>query len=67
MDKKVLIIFIILILVVVAGIYYFGFGGKKEITEKKGELVSPLEKMPSVNPFDKVINPFRDLYKNPFK
>ncbi len=28
---------------------------------------NPLKNMPSANPLEKVVNPFRDLYKNPFK
>lgn len=29
--------------------------------------VKPMEKMPSVNPFEEVVNPFEGSYKNPFK
>lgn len=27
---------------------------------------NPLENMPSVNPYEKTANPFKDSYKNPF-
>ena len=81
MDKKVLIIFIIVVLVVAVGVYYFsyqkgyqaGYGegveiGKASVKVEAGAVVtSPLEKMPETNPFEKVINPFKELYKNPFK
>lgn len=74
MNKKFLIIFIIVILVVVGVVYYFWYQkGKKtglEITTPtllKAAVTNPLEKMPETNPFDKGINPFKTLYKNPFK
>ncbi len=64
-----------------AGVYYFsyGFGYKtgyeagKEIgkaaakTEAGAAVENPLEQMPSTNPFEKAVNPFKELYKNPFK
>lgn len=30
-------------------------------------ITNPLENMPSVNPIEKVVNPFEEPYKNPFK
>ncbi len=58
--------------------YLAGFESAKELTQAKAEgeeeeidmgniVSSPLEKMPSINPLEKVINPFKGLYKNPFK
>lgn len=81
MDKKTLIISIIVVLVVVGGVYYFSYQkgfrvGYKEGVEtgraaaqvKAGEVVTnPMEKMPETNPFEAMINPFKELYKNPFK
>jgi len=81
MEKKTLIIFIVVVLVVAGGVYYFsyqkgykaGYGegveiGKASVKVEAGAVVTnPLEKMPETNPFEKVINPFKDLYKNPFK
>ena len=81
MDKKILIIFTVVVLVVAVGVYYFSYkkgysAGYKEGKEvgraaaqvKAGEVVTnPMEKMPETNPFEKVINPFKELYKNPFK
>lgn len=81
MDKKTLLIFLGGVLVVAAGVYYFSYqkgfsvgfqagkeAGRAAAQVKPGEVVSnPLEKMPSTNPFEEVINPFKELYKNPFK
>ena len=77
MKKSYLIIFIIAVLVVVGGVYYFGYQkgykagvetGRAAAQVKAGEVVTnPLEKMPETNPFEGVINPFKELYKNPFK
>jgi len=80
-EKKTLIIFIIVVLVVAGGVYYFsyqkgykaGYGvgmeiGKASVKVEAGAVVTnPLEKMPETNPFEGVINPFKELYKNPFK
>lgn len=42
--------------------------GKAAAKTTPGQAVSnPLEEMPSTNPFEKAVNPFKDLYKNPFK
>lgn len=77
MNKKTLIIFIIVVLVVAAGVYYFGFqkgyklgvetGRAAAGTSAGAAVTNPLEKMPETNPFGEVINPFKELYKNPFK
>jgi len=58
--------------------YKAGYGkgveiGKASVKVEAGKIeagavvTNPLEKMPETNPFEKVINPFRELYKNPFK
>ena len=77
MKPKVVIIFIVLILLAAGGAYYFGYQlgyGKgveagKAVTEvgAGGAVQAPLEQMPSTNPFEQAVNPFKDLYKNPFK
>ena len=81
MDRKNLIIFIIAIAAVAVGVYYFsyqkgyktGFEAGKEAGIAAGKttagqaVTNPLEAMPSVNPFEKAVNPFKELYKNPFK
>ena len=73
MNKKFLIIFIVVVLGVAAGCYYFGYQKGKEagiIAAKSSAgaaVTNPLEKMPETNPFEKAVNPFKDLYKNPFK
>ncbi len=81
MDRKNLIIFIITIVAVAAGVYYFsykkgyktGFNVGKEAgiaaskTTAGQAVANPLEAMPSTNPFEKAVNPFKELYKNPFK
>ena len=81
MDKKNLIIFIVAILVVAAGTYYFsyqkgfkvGYDAGKEVgraavkTGAGAAVENPLGEMPSTNPFENAVNPFKDLYTNPFK
>ena len=77
MDKKTLIIFIVVVLVVAGGCYYFGFQKGFTLGKEAGRIAAqaspeaavtnPMEKMPETNPFEKVINPFKELYKNPFK
>ena len=77
MNQKTLIIFILVILAVAAGVYYFGFqrgyklgveiGRTAAETSAGTAVTNPLEKMPETNPFGEVVNPFKDLYKNPFK
>lgn len=42
--------------------------GRAAAKIEAGEAVSnPMENMPSTNPFDKVINPYEEAYKNPFE
>lgn len=77
MSKKILVVFIIVVIIVAAGVYYFGYQkgydagkevGRAASQVKPGEVVTnPMEKMPETNPFEKVVNPFKELYKNPFK
>ena len=77
MNKKALAIFIIVVLAVAGGTYYFGYRkgyvagvetGMIAAQVEPGQVVTnPMEKMPSTNPFQGVINPFKELYKNPFK
>lgn len=81
MEKKVFIIFIGVVLMVAIGVYFLAYKKGYELGYKEGievgraaaqvgagEVVTnPLEKMPSTNPFERVINPFKELYKNPFK
>lgn len=76
-----MIILIVTVLVVGVGVYYFsyqkgykvGYEAGKEIgkaaakTEAGAVVENPLEQMPSANPFEEVVNPFKELYKNPFK
>lgn len=53
--------------------YKTGYDKGKEVGQaaaktELGEAVSnPLEEMISTNPFERVVNPFKELYKNPFK
>jgi len=75
--KKFTPIFIIVLLLVAAGAYYFGYqqGYGKGMEAGKaaaqvgagGAVQAPLGEMPSTNPFEKAVNPFKELYKNPFK
>ena len=71
MKKKLLIILIVVALVVVAaGIYYYFYYQKSQEVAgviPKAAVSNPLEKMPETNPFEKAVNPFKDLYQNPFK
>lgn len=81
MNKKILIIFVAAIIIVAGGVYYFsyqmayqkGYDAGKEAgiaaqkTTAGAAVTNPLEQMPSTNPFEKTVNPFKDLYKNPFK
>jgi len=80
-NAKILAIFIVVVLVVVGGVYYFsyqagygkGYDAGKEAgiaaqkTTAGAAVTNPLEQMPTTNPFEKAINPFKDLYTNPFK
>lgn len=66
-------LFILLIIVLVGAAVYIAYQkgylqspGKEKVSPWQG-IENPLEKMPSTNPFAKIINPFKALYKNPFK
>lgn len=75
MNKKTCIIFVVILLVVALGVYYCSYqiGYKKGFAAgiQKGSVFSgvgnPLENMPSINPLEGVVNPFKEGYKNPFK
>ena len=73
---------IILVFVAAAGVYYgilrkgkgsqqfikgVGFDIGTDIGDIGEVTANAFKNMPSVNPLEKVVNPFRDLYKNPFK
>lgn len=72
-----MVIFIISFLALTALAYYFGYqkglavgkeiGRAASQTEAGTAVQNPLEQMPSTNPFEEVVNPFKELYKNPFK
>ena len=78
---SLIIIFVIVVLIVAVGVYYFAYKkgysvgyeegketGRAAAQVGAGEVVTnPMEKMPSTNPFEKVVNPFKEGYKNPFK
>lgn len=78
----ILIALKIVVLVVVGTVVYYlsyqkgyktGYEAGKEVgraaavVKPEKAVTNPLEKMPETNPFEKVINPFKELYKNPFK
>ncbi|RJQ31235.1 hypothetical protein C4572_02795 [Candidatus Parcubacteria bacterium] len=78
---KKLIIVIIILAAVLGGIYYYysiKSGDLSQMVEQQENLAedsdsvsseegqSPVANVPSVNPLDKT-NPFKDVYKNPFK
>ena len=80
MDKKLLVLVLVgTILAVAAGVggdffgYQKGYGAGVEIgraAAKTGAgtvVANPLEKLPEINPFEKVVNPFEAGYINPFK
>lgn len=77
MDKKVLIVLILVLLLAAGGAYFFGYQkgyakgmkvGRAAVQAGAGGAVSnPLGEMPSTNPFEEAVNPFKDLYQNPFK
>lgn len=77
MNTKIIAVFIVVLALAAAGAYYFGYqrgyDAGKEVgiaaakTEAEATVTSPLEKIPETNPFEQVVNPFKDLYKNPFK
>lgn len=74
---KIIIIFILVLLLVGAGAYYFGYqlgygkgmkvGRAAAQTGAEAAVTNPLENLPETNPFEKAVNPFKDLYQNPFK
>ncbi len=74
--KKNLIIYIVAAVLIVAVLIFIGIsankrkkgtGAEKTINEAINEAVTnPGDKIPSTNPYEKVVNPFRDAYKNPF-
>ena len=80
MDKKILIVAVAAVIVAGAAAYFSYNSGYKTgytsgletgraaaKTQADEVVANPLEKLPSTNPFEKAINPFKDLYKNPFK
>lgn len=77
MNAKVVVIVIALILLAAGGAYYFGYqqgygkgmeaGANAAKVGAAGAVEAPLGEMPTTNPFEKAINPFKDLYTNPFK
>lgn len=77
MNAKVVVIVIVLVLLASGGAYYFGYqrgydkgteAGAAAAKVGAGAAVeTPLGEMPTTNPFEKVVNPFKDLYTNPFK
>jgi len=77
MNIKIIIIALAVAAVAGVGAYYFGYqrgyGAGKEVgraaaqTGAGAAVTSPLEKLPETNPFEKAVNPFKDLYQNPFK
>lgn len=79
MEKKQLIIVVLLALAIGAGVggYYYGRqAGYQEGVEigraaaqiGAGDAVSsPMDNMPSANPYQGAINPFEDAYQNPFE
>lgn len=50
-----------------------GFDEGKEVgrtaakTEAATAVTNPIEQIPSANPFEEGVNPFKELYQNPFK
>jgi len=81
MKVKIFIIVILVIVIMGAAVSYFSYkagykkgydlGKEAGITASKVQpseaVTNPLEEMPSINPFEKVLNPFKEGYKNPFK
>ena len=77
MQTKLIVVFIIVLAVAGVGAYYFGyqrgyeagkeFGMAAAKTGAGAAVTNPLEKLPETNPFQEVVNPFKDLYQNPFK
>ena len=81
MKPKIVIIIFIVILLLAAGVYFIFFrGGAKgkygigidfnigiDLRGLGKMTENALKNMPLTNPLEKVANPFRDAYKNPFK
>lgn len=77
MNIKIVAVFVAILALAGAGAYYFGyqrgyeagkeFGIAASKTEAGAAVTNPLEKLPETNPFENAVNPFKDLYKNPFK
>lgn len=76
MKKIILVILIIVVIIVVLAVIYLWpnllpkeeKGGVKLPQVEVGKAVeNPLEGMPSANPYEEVVNPFKEAYKNPFK
>ena len=80
MKKSIVIIAaVVLILVIVAGVYFLVINKPKtqvvppvvpetlDVVSKIDELTNPVgDKLPDLNPVEK-INPFKNVYKNPFE
>lgn len=76
-----LIILVVVVLGVFYFSYQRGYGDGYAVGSKDGEeigraaaqvtageaVTNPLEDIPSTNPFEETVNPFKDLYKNPFE
>ena len=75
------IIILVVLVSIIGGVYYLsykkGYATGYAVGDRQGRAAAqvntenivgnPLENMPSANPFEKVVNPFKELYKNPFK
>ena len=73
-PKIVIIIFIVILLLGAAVFFIFFKGGPGEKygigidLSGLGKMTeNALKNMPFTNPLERVANPFRDAYKNPFK
>lgn len=79
---KLIIVVLIILGLALAVYYYFKQAREQEEIEEKLPAVpqakktqidvgaaatKPLEKMPEINPYKDVANPFKEAYKNPFK
>ena len=77
MNTKIVIIALVSAAAAGVGAYYFGyqtgyeagkeFGMTATQTGAGAAVTNPLENLPETNPFEKAVNPFKDLYQNPFK
>ena len=79
-NKKQLLLIAVFVIVIVAaagGACYYGHKigyeegveiGRAAAQVEAGDIVSsPMENMPSTNPFEEVVNPFDEAYQNPFE